>query len=183
MRIPAQALRKAFIRYASLAATSRRCDFTSRLGRPFHKPRYSGRRGQTRMRFKFFSNRRPSVTGLSLSSATRKIARRAIPFHLRKMTSHGAPAFNLAQVNLTTPSGIVTTIPLKPTSRIVVVDPTFLAPDRKRLGRVHTKIIQRRLMPFGIKFRVLKPTRRKFATAIRHVFAAEHSKLEHLFRR
>ena len=33
-------------------------------------------------------------------------------------------------------------------------------------------------MPFSAKFRLLKPTRREFATAIRHVFAAEHSKLE-----
>jgi hypothetical protein len=67
--------------------------------------------------------------GLSLSTTTGKVAPRAIPFDLRNVTSRSTPSLYLAQIVLTTPAGIVATVPLKPAARIIVMDPTFFPPN------------------------------------------------------
>ena len=103
-------------------------------------------------------------------------------FQLRNVATHRAPAFDLSEIVVVSPPGIVTAIPLEPPARIVRVNPAFLSPHLEWLRRAHAEIIQRRLMAFLRNLRALEPAHRKFLPAIGQVFPAKHAKLKHLFR-
>src|SRR5215470_8184361 len=99
------------------------------------------------------------------------------------MTTDRAPAFDLSFVVGTTAAEVIAAIPLKPATRIFVVDPAFLPPHRKRYRRVYTKIVELRIATLRTKLRTTKPRRRKFINAVSHVLPTEDAHLEHLFRR
>lgn len=75
---------------------------------------------------------------------------------------------------------IVATVPLEPTARIIRIDPALFPPDRKRLRRIHAKVIERRVMPFRAKLRPFEPACWKFSATVRHVFSAKHPERKHL---
>ena len=99
------------------------------------------------------------------------------------MPLHRLPPLNLAFVIKAASSHKVPAIPLKPTSRIVGVNPAFPPPNLKRLRCIHTEAIKLRVMSVGTKLCLGKPTLRILRFAIGHILTAKHSQLEHLFWR
>src|SRR3984893_10848497 len=102
---------------------------------------------------------------------------------LRNVASHRAPSLDLSQVIRMPPPRIISAIPLEPSAGIVRVNPSFLPPDFKRLRCVHAEVIERSSPPILREVRAREPARWKFLTTIGHVFPAEHSQRQHLFRR
>src|SRR5688572_16889432 len=74
-------------------------------------------------------------------------------------------------------------VPLKPSAWILGTDPTVSAPHRERLRCVDAETIQTRIAPLRTQLRTGKPARGELAAAVGHVFAAEHTKAQHLLRR
>ena len=98
---------------------------------------------------------------------------------LRHVAANGPPTSYLTQIIFVAASAIISAIPLEPAARIVRMNPTFVPPFRKRLRRVHVKIIQRGACSIRRKLRALEPVRRKFFPAIGHVFSAEDTEAQH----
>ena len=96
------------------------------------------------------------------------------------MTTHSAVAFDLPVIINASSTHVVTAVPLKPTARILVIDPTLASPFRKRPRRIHAKIVQLCIVTFGAKFRIRKPVFWKLLAAVSHVLSPKHTELEHL---
>lgn len=75
----------------------------------------------------------PMQERLSLSPPAIYCATRTVLLELRDMALHRAPAFDLALIVGTSASQVVAAVPLEPSARIFVINPTLPAPDRKRL--------------------------------------------------
>ena len=88
-----------------------------------------------------------------------------------------------AQCGVAAPTHVVAAIPLKPTSRIFLVDPPFLTLNRERLRRQDPKSIQRGIMPLAAKFRTAQPLSWKLSSAIGHVLPTKDAKRKHLLGR
>lgn len=119
---------------------------------------------------------------MALTGAAIPVTATAVLLHLRNMSSKCPPAFDLTVVVRTTPPHVIPAIPLKPTTRIFVIDPPLLLPVRERLGRAYTEIVQPRVAAFGTELGVGEPVGWEFRRAVRHVLPAENAKFEHLFR-
>lgn len=119
---------------------------------------------------------------LPLAPAAVEIAAPTILLQLRDVAANGAPAFDLALIIGTTAPEVIAAIPLKPSARIFMVNPTFFLPDRERLRSVHAEEIERGIVTLRAKLRFLKPVVREFLPAIGHVFPAEDAEPEQLFR-
>jgi len=104
-------------------------------------------------------------------------------FELRNVPHHGAPSFDLAFVVVASPSHEVSAIPLKPTPRVIRVNPALIAPEGEWLGSIHAKKIQTWVVPFVTKSCVFEPVSGKLGRAISHVLAAENSEFQHFLRR
>jgi hypothetical protein len=120
---------------------------------------------------------------LALLPPTVEIASATILLQLSDVTSHRAPAFDLALIVLAAAPEIVTTIPLKPAARILRINPAFLAPERERLGSVDLEKVQGRVMPLRTEFRPLEPVIRELFSTVSHIFPAKDPQPEHLLRR
>jgi hypothetical protein len=102
------------------------------------------------------------------------------------MPRYRPPAFYLPLVIRTSAAHIVPAIPLKPSPRVVFINPTFLAPHRERLASIHPEEVELRVMFVGaflLKFCFGEPILRKLFGAVPHVHATERAKREHLFGR
>jgi hypothetical protein len=88
-----------------------------------------------------------------------------------------------AQCGVAAPTHVEAAIPLKPTSRIFLVDPPFVTPNRERLRRQDPKTIQRRIMPLAAEFRIAQPLSGKLSGAIGHVLPTEDAERKHLLGR
>ena len=78
---------------------------------------------------------------LSLPWSAKNISRSAIFGYLRRMPCHGFPPFYLSLIIIASSAHIIPTIPLKPTSRVLIADPLLSSPLCQRLRSMHTKII------------------------------------------
>src|SRR5215831_8586477 len=120
---------------------------------------------------------------LPLLAPAGEVATLAVLAELRNVSPHRFPPLDLALIIKATSSHKVPAIPLKPTPRIVGVNPPFPAPDLKWLRCVHTEVIKLRIMAFVTKLRPRKPTIRIFRFTIGHILTAKYPQLEHLFWR
>ena len=128
---------------------------------------------------------------LTLAGTAREVAWAAIVFYLRDMARHGSPSPNLAIVLAArtlnarqAPAHVIATIPLKPSSRIVLfIDPAFLYPYFERLAGMPMKIVQGIIVMPRRKLRSHEPAFRKFLFAIGHISASKNPEREHFFRR
>lgn len=121
---------------------------------------------------------------LTLFGMARKIPGTTVLFHLRNMATKGGPTLYLAIIILPAAAHIIPAIPLKPSARIIFVNPPLLAPDRKWLARTHAKEIKLGVMFttfFLLEFCFTKPISGEFLRAIAHVHAAKNPECEHLF--
>ena len=125
---------------------------------------------------------RPMQQRLSLFATAIKCSLRTILLELRDVTPHGAPSFDLSLVVRTTASHKVAAVPLKPTARVFVIDPTFLLPNPERLRCVHPKIIQIRIVTLVTEPGAPEPGRGKLFTTVSQVLATKYPQLQHLFR-
>jgi len=91
------------------------------------------------------------------------------------------PAVYLALVIRMPPPQKITAIPLKPSPRIIFMEPAFFSPNRERQARVNFKTIKLRIMFLRTKLGLFKPTLWKFFLAIRQIFAAKYSQFKHFF--
>ena len=107
----------------------------------------------------------------------------AVQLHLRNVASHRSPALSLSLIIVAAPTHVVAAIPLKPTSRIFLVDPPFLTPNRERLRRQDPKTIQRGIMPLAAEFRIAQPLGGKLSSAVGRVLTTEDTKRKHLLGR
>lgn len=64
-----------------------------------------------------------------------------------------------------------------------MVDPALLSPCLQRKRCVDLEIIERRITPLGRELGLGEPFGREFVSAVGHVLASEHAKLEHSARR
>src|SRR6516165_1204003 len=86
----------------------------------------------------------PVKQSLALPRSTCRVAALAVRLDLCDVPPDGLPSFNLADILLRdAPPHVITAVPLKPASRIVGIDPAFLAPDRERLAGINSDIVQR----------------------------------------
>src|SRR5581483_9476876 len=125
---------------------------------------------------------RPVQQGLSLFRPAIKRTRRTIFPDLREVTTHRAPAFDLALVVNTSAPHVVAAVPLKPTARIFVIDPTFFLPNCYRLRRLYFEEVELGIVTIGIELCVLEPRCRKLLSSISHVLATENAECQHFLR-
>lgn len=125
----------------------------------------------------------PMEQCLSLLATAAPVAGQAVGPYLRRVPPEGPPPSDLPRIVGAAPSHVVAAIPLKPAARVFMIEPALRSPDRKRLRRIDAEVVQRRVVAFGAKFRILEPVRREFGRAIGHITAAEHTKRKHLLRR
>lgn len=98
------------------------------------------------------------------------------------MAAHSLPAFYLSRIIRMSAAHVVPAVPLEPSAWIVRMDPSFHLPHRKRLRRVHAKVVQLLQVLFcthGRKLRTFEPRLRKFVRAVTHVDASEYAKGKH----
>src|SRR5262245_49372127 len=98
----------------------------------------------------------------------------------RDMACDGPPPTDLARIVSRSAAHVVSAIPLKPASRILRPNPAVSAPGRERLRGIHAVVIQFRIVLCRAELRVREPACRKLGAAVRHVFSAEDTKLQHL---
>lgn len=114
-----------------------------------------------------------------LFGAAGEVAGFAILFYLGDVAGHGAPAFDLADVFVGNATAhVVSTIPLKPATRVVFEYPAFGLPYRKWLTGVNAEIVEAGIMAglvLWVKFGVCEPALRKFITTITHVTPTKSS--------
>jgi hypothetical protein len=79
---------------------------------------------------------------LSLLPAASQIAGTAIGLYLSYMSPYRFPPSDLALIIFVPPSHVVTTVPLKPTARIVRIYPTLPSPNRQRLTGINVEEVQ-----------------------------------------
>src|SRR5436190_12074542 len=123
---------------------------------------------------------RPVQQRLPLLAPAIEVAGATVLFELSNVSMDGSPAFDLALVVGTTPANEVAAVPLEPPPRIVVRDPVFRTPNRKRLGRVDAEVIQCGIVAVGTKLSLLEPVGWELRDAVGQVFSAEDSEFEHL---
>lgn len=118
-----------------------------------------------------------------MDTAAGKITFFTVFFELSDMSRDGFPSLDLTRIFFwESATHIVSTIPLKPTARIVFcVNPSFFFPDMERLAGVHAKKIERFIGTCVGKFSSHKPRSGKFTRAIRHIFSFKNSQSKHLF--
>jgi len=109
--------------------------------------------------------------------------RSAVLGQLSRVSSNGQPPSNLPLVVRTAPSQEVTAVPLKPTSRVLVVNPPLGPPHGKGLRRVHTEKVHLGVVSFMAEPSFCEPILRILCGTVSHVFAAEDTKPQHLLRR
>ncbi len=119
---------------------------------------------------------------LALSRAAKIIPRRTVALHLRDVPSHRTPSTNLSVVIFMTPSQKISAIPLKPTSRIIRMNPPILSPNGQWLTGIYFKVIELRIMPFVAKLYTIKPITWKLICAIAHILSSKHTETQHFFR-
>jgi hypothetical protein len=123
----------------------------------------------------------PMQKRLPLLFPTTQIPFPAILPNLRNMSFHHSPPFDLPRIVLVTATHIISAIPLKPSARIIFMNPTFLSPKRKRHASLHTKKIQTVVSFFSLgKLGMLEPALGKFLDAVTHIFPTKHSYLQHI---
>lgn len=121
--------------------------------------------------------------GLPLTPSTIQVIGEAIPANLRDMAFHGAPSLDLPVVVWPSSAHVVATVPLKPSARILVMNPSLLAPVGKRLGRLNAEEVERRIVLRRAQLGFIKPIARKLVSAVRQVSASENAQKQHLFGR
>ena len=119
---------------------------------------------------------------LPLFPSALQLTRRTVLPDLRNVPPHRAPTFDLSLVVRTAPAHVIPAIPLKPATRIFVIDPPFLLPVRQRFRGVDAEVVQLRIVPLATELRTPEPRRRKLSGAVSHVLPAEDSEFEHLAR-
>jgi hypothetical protein len=126
----------------------------------------------------------PVQDGLALSRSAAQIARRTGSRDLYDVSSNSLPALDLTTILLghSTPH-VIAAIPLKPSTRVIRMDPTFPAPLRQWLAGVDPEEIECTIPALRGQLCSPEPTARKFFTAIGHILAAEYAELEHLLGR
>src|SRR5215207_10765808 len=97
------------------------------------------------------SSNRPGVVGpveqrLALPRPAGQVTAPAVLLDLRDMPADRPPALNLSRVVRAAPAQEVPAVPLEPAARVFVVDPALRSPDCERLGRIHPKVVQLRIM-------------------------------------
>lgn len=120
---------------------------------------------------------------LALAPPTVQIAGRAVFSNGSGVARDAAPTPNLAFVVGAAPAHVVPAVPLKPTARVVRMDPAFSPPLAQRLRCVDAEVVELGIVPLCADFCSREPRRRKLVVAIRHIFAAEDAEMEHLLRR
>ncbi len=83
----------------------------------------------------------PVQHSLPLFPPTIQIVASTILLQLCDVSANGAPPMDLTRIICTTPSHEITAIPLKPTARILPINPSLLFPYGERLRRVYAKAI------------------------------------------
>lgn len=124
---------------------------------------------------------RPMQQGLALFAPTIQVLWPAIIFYLGHVPLHRCPPFDLPLIVRVSSSHKVPTVPLKPSTGIVWVNPSFFPPNEKRLTGINSKKIQFGIMFLGTQLGVGKPIWWKFFFAIGHVFSAKYTQRKHLF--
>lgn len=102
--------------------------------------------------------------------------------NLCSMSTIGLPSSYLSCVVWAPSSEKVPTVPLKPASRILWMNPSLLAPHRQGLGRVDTKIIELWVLGEGVFLLELctcEPIYGKLFHAIAHVDTTKDAKRQH----
>lgn len=98
------------------------------------------------------------------------------------MTRHGFPSFDLSIIFIwDSSSHIVSTIPLKSSSWIILVNPSFLLPNTKRLWSTDSKKITWNVIKKRRKLNMFKPILREFILAICHIFSTKDTSFKHFF--
>src|SRR4051812_39013715 len=100
------------------------------------------------------SSNRAGVVGpveqrLALPRPAGQVTAPAVLLDLRNVPADRPPALNLPRVVRAAPTQEVPAEPLEPAARVVVMGPALRAPDCERLGRIHPKVVQLRIMVLG----------------------------------
>jgi len=120
---------------------------------------------------------------LSLPPSTIQVAASTVFLNLSNMATDGTPALDLPLVVEAASPQEVSAVPLEPSTRVFVIDPVLVLPDRKRLGCVDAKVVEAGVVPLGAKLRVHEPFPGVLRGAIRHVLTAKDAKFKHLLGR
>lgn len=118
----------------------------------------------------------PVEQSLALFASAAEIAGMAIFLDLSNVAAHGFPTFDLPQVffwSAATP--VITAIPLKPTSRVLWVDPAFFLPIFKGHGGIDFEKIKIGVFSGGREFGVGEPFGGQFFGSIAHVFSTKYA--------
>ena len=119
---------------------------------------------------------------LPLLPPAAKVARPAVVNDLGNMSPYRPPSSDLAFVVRTPSPHVVPAVPLKPSPRVLVINPPPLPPLGERQRGIYTEQVQSGIMPLTTHPGFSEPRRREFLNTISHVLAAEDAQLEHLFR-
>ena len=120
---------------------------------------------------------RPVEQRLPLFRSTLQVAGPTVVPNLGDMPPHGPPPLHLPLVIRRAAAEVVSTIPLKPASRVVGADPAFPVPLRQRLRGVDSEKIKLAFVSFVTELGPFEPTGRELVPAVSHVPATEHTEL------
>jgi hypothetical protein len=125
----------------------------------------------------------PLQERLPLTRPAGRVVWFAISPHLTGMTRERPPATDLPVINIGYPTTqIVAAIPLKPSSRVGVYDPSIFPPNIERLAALDAEAVARNI-GFFAKLCVSEPIRWEFISAIVAIFSLEYPQFQHFCRR
>jgi len=123
---------------------------------------------------------RPVQERLPLPRTAQQIATHTVSLELTNVATHVQPAANLPVIIRMTTPHVVAAIPLKPTARIVAMDPTLVTPIGQRLGGRYPEEVEAGIARFRTKLGSLEPVGRKLIATVSHVLSAEDTHCQHL---
>lgn len=112
---------------------------------------------------------------LALPWTAMEVAPYAVLTDLCDVQGHALPAADLPSVVHVPAAHVIAAVPLKPATRVILVDPAFFPPVRQRPGSPDLEEIQIHVIATRTQLGFFKPVLGKLHPAVRHVLAAKYT--------
>lgn len=120
---------------------------------------------------------------LALARPAREVPRHAVVFDLRDVARNRSPTLYLSRIVVVSSPHIIPSVPLKPATRVVLVDPPFLLPYTEWLTCVYLKKITLFMsLTIWRELCISEPFFWKLISTISHIESTKYAECKHFFR-